>query len=621
MAGRACDEEEVRCGPRSLRACLALLFACSSPPPPPPAPVGCDGCLVLEGGRVFDGTSLRSGTVVVSGDRIQAVVYGPVSVVAGEKLSLSGRTVLPGLFDLHVHLAADAAPLAATIGEAFYEPHLQAMLRAGVTSFLDLGSPAHSIFALRSRIEAGSLLGPRIFAAGPLFTATGGHPCRLGTPPGDFCTLVDSAGDATAGVSRLLPYLPDVVKVVLEPGTAAHPLPRLRPELLAPIAQASGGVPLVAHVSSVQDVEDGLDAGIRIFAHVPIYDRISPDLAARLAREHATIITTLSVMTNYHAVAAEEVPGIGDPALHDDVPDAVIASLTDPMALGFMTTPEYIDWTAAVRDIGYANFATLLDAGVNLVAGTDAGNPGTFHGLAVRQEIALFVQNGMRPVDALSAATRRAADLLGHADLGRIEAGAQADLVVVDGDPSADVGALGSVVAVLRAGRRIDRDALRLTAGGSLVITPTAGAPQSAACLGDEECAAGLVCAPLSRTCAPRCAGTMPCASGSACIPITFARGYCLAGDGCDLLRQGCANGTACIFLGNAATLCGFASSATAGESCGAGGTCAPGLQCDDNSGRCAILCDPSAPNMCPSGGSCQDRSAQAGLTVGECSP
>jgi imidazolonepropionase-like amidohydrolase len=127
-----------------------------------------------------------------------------------------------------------------------------------------------------------------------------------------------------------------------------------------------------------------------------------------------------------------------------------------------MTAPDYRAGAEALRQRAWANFRTLLAAGAKLVVGTDAGNPGTFHGLAVREELALFVALGMPPSRALAAATRDAADALGLADRGRIAPGARADLVAVDGDPTRDVGALARVALVLLGGVPVDREALRL---------------------------------------------------------------------------------------------------------------------------------------------------------------
>src|SRR5688572_24576335 len=134
---------------RGVRVGLAawlLGAACASDVPDAQRPesVGCEGCTVLTGGQLFDGEAIAPATVVLRGQRIEKVVRQPVKVVGGQEVTLGGATVLPGLIDLHVHLFALSGPR-----QSRYEPaevqdvaaaHLKALLRAGVTSFLDLGS-------------------------------------------------------------------------------------------------------------------------------------------------------------------------------------------------------------------------------------------------------------------------------------------------------------------------------------------------------------------------------------------------------------------------------------------------------------------------------------------------
>jgi imidazolonepropionase-like amidohydrolase len=155
---------------------------------------------------VFDGTRAGVGTVVLQGSQIAEVVFGEATPVA---------TVMPGLFDMHVHTGGDGAPYAYFSEQDHTEAGLKARLRAGVTSYLDLGSSKRRIFELRARLRDGRMLGPNLFAAGPLLTPHGGHPCLEGDPPSDFCAFVDTPADVTAELDALMPGEPDVVMVVI----------------------------------------------------------------------------------------------------------------------------------------------------------------------------------------------------------------------------------------------------------------------------------------------------------------------------------------------------------------------------------------------------------------------
>ncbi|WP_437731217.1 amidohydrolase family protein [Sorangium sp. So ce1335] len=574
---------------------------------------------------MFDGARAARATVVIEGDRVKQVVFDErgVEVAGGEVVDVTGKTVLPGLIDLHVHSLSVAGPYAYHDGDLHLEDHTKAMLRSGVTSYLDLGSSQHVIFEQRARARAGEVLAPQVFAAGPLLTATGGHPCALGSPPGDFCRFIDSPADVDEAFDALLPDAPDVIKIVLESG-GSQPLPRLSSDSVAAIAHAAGaaGVGVIAHATEAADIEVALDGGVTRFAHIPDQDLISPELARRMAAAGAVVIPTLAVMDGLYRAAHGALAELDDPALGDDVPADVIAALRDPSLLADMRTARYKQLVTEWRAHAAANLLTCYRAGVTIAAGSDAGNPAVFHGLALRREIALLVEAGMTPADALAAATRTAADVLGRPDLGRIEEGAIADVLVVDGDPLADVGALERVARVYRAGVLLDRDALALPRGTSLATQPRTGAGPGATCLAAPECGDALSCSPDQR-CAAICDGPSACAPGSACLLDggSPTGGSCAEGDGCDLFAQDCANGAACVFLGNGATSCWYAGAGSGGQPCDGLYACAPGSVCDEASITCKDLCDPRGERAaaCPGGGKCVDRSAIAGLPVGVC--
>jgi imidazolonepropionase-like amidohydrolase len=504
--------------------------------------------------------------------------------------------------------------------------HLRATLRAGVTGYLDLGSSARRIFEYRRRIAAGKLLGPDLFAAGPLVTTSGGHPCYEGSPVGDSCLPIDAPADVSK-LAGLWKQQPDVLKLVIEGGTQTSPLPRMDTSSIKAVVAAARarGVPLVAHVSAVQDVIDGLDSGVRIFAHMPAYDLIDAQLLARLVKEKAVIIPTMAVYEGLYLLANGKLE-LDQGRLGSDVPAPVLAALASPQYTQY--TPLYQGWTKGVWDNARANLKACVKAGVTLAAGTDAGNPATFHGLALHRELQLYVEEGgMSPAQALATATRGARRVLGLSDRGALEAGQRADLLVVSGDPTTKIAATAEIAEVFVRGRRLDRKALELGGSGTLELAVVKGLTEGQPCLASGECAAGLTCDPWGARCTPTCDAL----TGSGCKPGTVcyaastgaAKGYCYKGDGCDLFKQDCANDAACIWMGNATTVCWYASPAnTAGGACSASGTCAKGLQCNGYTKSCYELCHPTDPGKGPCAGSgqvCQDLSSYAGQAAGQC--
>ncbi|WP_437275765.1 amidohydrolase family protein [Sorangium sp. So ce375] len=608
---------------------LAGCGVAESPEAPSATEVGCAGCIVLKGGTVFDGTRAARATVVIEGERVRQVVFGDaelgVEAMGGEVVDVAGKTVLPGLIDLHVHSLSGAGPYGYYDGDLHLEDHTKAMLRAGVTSYLDLGSSQRVIFEQRARINAGDLLAPQLFAVGPLLTPSGGHPCYHGNPPGDFCVFIDSPADVDGAFETLLPNAPDFIKIVLESG-GSRSLPHLSPPSVAAIHQAavSAGVRVIAHATGAADIEMALDAGVTLFAHVPDEDRISPELAQRMAAAGAVVVPTLVVQDGLYRTVNGALTELDDPALADDVPASVIAALRDPSLLEEVRTERFREQVKAWREQGIANLKTCYQAGVTIAAGSDAGNPGVFHGLSLRREVALLVEAGMPPLEALAAATRRAADVLGRPDLGRIEQGALADVLVVDGDPLADLRALERVSRIYKSGALLDREALALPRKTSLTREPRTGARPGETCLAASECAPAQSCN-QAQVCAAACNAPSDCAPGSACFldGSSFTGGACTDGDGCDLFAQDCENGAACVFWGNASTSCWYAGAGSDGQPCDASYACAPGSVCDGASTTCRALCDPRGERgePCPDGERCVDQTAIAGLRVGTCAP
>ena len=590
--------------------------------------VGCPSCTVLTGARLFDGEASKPGTLVIKDGLIEALVHGPVEISAGKQVDLSGKTVLPGLIDLHVHTAAAAGPGGYSSYDLLHEPHLRSMLRAGVTSYLDLGSSARRIFAYRARIADGVMRGPGLLAAGPLVTASGGHPCYEGSPIKDSCLLIDAAAEASK-LDALFADKPDVLKLVIEGGTQSMPLPRVDLATIKAVAAAARAhkVTVVAHVSAAKDVQDALDSGITIFAHMPAYDLMDAQLIARLVKEQAVIIPTAVVYERLYQVTNGALT-LDQSALAADVPAGVLAALQSPAYTSYSSL--YKAWTTSIWDNVQANLRACVKAGVTLAVGTDAGNPATFHGLAAHRELQLMVAAGLTPARALAAATNVAAKTLGLTDRGALEVGRRADLLVVKGDPLTSIDqTLSGLAAVYLRGEAVDRAGLRQGGKATLTVKQTLGRAEGQVCLAVGECAPGLVCDLWGARCTTSCNAQTGagCKPGSACFSLSGsaggAAGYCMLGDGCDLFTQDCKNGAACVWLGNGATSCWYAdASKKAGDGCVTSSACARGFQCNAYKGVCYELCHPTDATEGPCSDpqqSCYDLSQLASLPAGQC--
>jgi hypothetical protein len=332
------------------------------------------------------------------------------------------------------------------------------------------------------------------------------------------------------------------------------------------------------------------------------------------------VIPTLAVVDALHRLAQQELSELDDSDLERDVDPGVIDALQNPQFVGFMRSSEYRDWARTRLETAKRNFRKCMQAGVRMVAGTDAGNPGVFFGLSMHRELALYVEQGMDPAQALRLATEDAARFLGRDDLGTVTAGAHADLTVVQGDPTEDIDALSDVRYVLRDGDRVGRESLALTEDRRLLTSPASGKERGEGCLASEECASGLGCRYDARCSAP-CNDDSGCAEGAICVQSGSSQRMCLEGDDCDLMAQDCENGAACIWAGHGSTFCWAAGDRTAGESCSTRQPCAPGFMCFGQGGaQCERLCDPAATDPeCPDDQSCESMESLAGLAIGHC--
>jgi imidazolonepropionase-like amidohydrolase len=351
--------------------------------------------LVLEGGRYLDPASgeYRPNTAILIRDgRIVRVVAPaePWSPPAGAQVvALTGRTILPGIIDAHVHLTLGGDP----------RRNAEATLRAGFTTVLDLGSGNGAGVALRARVASGEAAGPRILAAGSWIGIKGGV-CEFGgatvTTPEEARTRAHA--DKAAGA--------DALKVCVTgwpaEALAAPDSVQLKAPMLAAVRDVARetATPMFAHAIGQAGALLAAEAGVRALAHTPIVDSAA---AARLAASGIYVISTLATL------------GAG-PA----------------------------------REPLLRSFRLLHRAGVPIVAGTDAGV--LPHGENAR-ELEALGDAGLSPLEAIRAATVTAARLVGDARLGLIAVDAIADFVVVEGDPLTDLTALRKPVMVIRGGR------------------------------------------------------------------------------------------------------------------------------------------------------------------------
>jgi imidazolonepropionase-like amidohydrolase len=387
--------------------------------------------VLLRAPRLLDGTGappVTDAALLVEGGRI--AYAGPAAGLpegAGRlpAREFPGATLVPGLVDVHVHLVASAGPdLAADVPKSEAERTLAAVANArrqlerGVTLVRDLGAPGAEAVLVGRAVEAGTVAGPRVLAAGPAVTMTGGHIAYIGR-------VVDGVDAMRAAVRANLALGARCIKVVATGGVLTMGVdPRepayTQPELDALVEEAHRlGMTVAAHAIGEGGVAAALRAGVDSVEHGMFLDEQAIEL--------------------FLATGARLTPTFSAP--HG--------------ILGGPSVPAWIkDRARPAAEAQVASFRAAVRAGVPTVAGTDAGTPDNPHG-GVAREVAFMVEAGLNVLEAVRAATAEAADLLGVADRGVLRPGAAADVLVADGDVPADVGALQRPVAVFQDGRQV----------------------------------------------------------------------------------------------------------------------------------------------------------------------
>lgn len=391
---------------------------------------------LIRGARVFDGSVLRPDVdVLVDGEHIAGVGRALAAPEGTEVVDGRRRTVLPGLIDAHAHVRPAFAQLA---------------LSFGVTTVLDMGSEAGTLRACREAAAARHDIAD-VRSSAAAATPTGGHPSSLvGLVFDAPLPTLDAAAEAETFVDARLAEGADYIKLVIEDGTMfGTRLPTLTQEMSDAVVRAAHarGRRAIAHVHTLaaawQAVRSGVDGLAHLFVDLPPDDAIADAIAERGIFVTPTL-TLLQAMVG--------IPTGAGLAEDERVTRRLDERWTKNLrrAYRFETTGRYEHAVETVR--------RLHARGVPLLAGTDAaavGVAGTVHGASVSREIELLVEAGLSPSDALAAATSVPAACFGLEDRGRIAPGLQADLLLVDGDPTTDTSALRAVAGVWRRGRRV----------------------------------------------------------------------------------------------------------------------------------------------------------------------
>ncbi|MEZ7205438.1 amidohydrolase family protein [Pseudoalteromonas sp. DY56-GL79] len=386
---------------------------------------------------VVSGKLISPATVVVEDNKIISVGKSNRKAYpkGAEVIDLSGHTLLPGLFDMHVHLTSDAhvhgykrlqrtAPRAAITGVR----NAKRTLDAGFTSVRNLGAAGYADIALRDAIIDGDVSGPRVNAAGPSLGITGGH-CDNNLLTHEHKVFSEGVADGPWAVRQKvrenIKYGANLIKFcatggVLSKGTKVGAQQYSQEEMTAIVTEAHlRGLTVAAHAHGTDGIKSAIKAGVNSVEHVSFVD----DEAIQLAKDKGTYFSMDIYNTEY-------ILGEGEKA-------------------GIL--PESLDKERKVGATQRASFTKAVKAGVNMVFGSDAGvYPHGDNG----KQFSRMVKFGMTELQALQAATINSATLLKqNTQLGSLEVGKLADIIAVKGNPLKDISVMENVIFVMKDGK------------------------------------------------------------------------------------------------------------------------------------------------------------------------
>jgi imidazolonepropionase-like amidohydrolase len=423
----------------------------------------------LVGGRLIDGNGgppVANSVILIDGDRITAVgTTASLPIPAGaETISTEGMDVLPGLWDMHVHLMIDGHSDYPHWDKAYMDRFRSEimpagavqLLLAGVTSARDLGAPLDDSIAVRNALRDGTLPGPRLYVSGP-FLQHAPYPNTEAYRWG-----IKDADDARAKVRRLKAAGVDVIKLI-DQDQIGETVGR------ALVDEAHRqGLKVVAHSHLPDEIRIGLKIGVDNFEHTglgaaPRYpDDIMLAIEARAAEGRVRgsplyWTPTISGLYNYNKLISNP-EKLDDPCwqrgLKPDTIADIKGSLVHPDQL------EYNQLTPRRKPTLDTKFAQLRKAGVIMMIGTDSGIPATFHCQSTWNELDVWVNKlGVPPMEAIQAATYWPAKFMGvEKTSGTIVAGKYADIIAVRGDVLETIGLLQSVPFVMKGGTVYKQD-------------------------------------------------------------------------------------------------------------------------------------------------------------------
>jgi imidazolonepropionase-like amidohydrolase len=421
--------------------------------------------VVLKNVRVIDGLGgapVEGATIVIAGGRIQSVGRADAthSPASARVVDYQGKTAFPGLISDHSHVGqVDGTGVGS---QNYNRPNILRQLRQyevyGVTTIMALGLNGELFYSLQSEAHEGKLQGADLFGADRgIGIPNGAPPSPPFNLPETQLYRVSNPEEARRAVDEMATRHPDLIKLWLDDfhGSLRVKMP---PDVYKAVIDEAHkkGLRVAAHIYYLADAKDLVNSGVDIIAHGVRDQPVDADFIRAMKERSVWYIPTIGLDESSY-IFAEYPRWVADSFVQHALQPALRAQIDDSAwRTKTLSNHQQVDISKASVAMNKRNLKTLYDAGVKIGFGTDSGAaPPRVPGFAEHRELALIVESGLTPLQAITMATHNAAELLHLSDRGVIAPGKIADLVIVDGNPASDIKAADKIVAVWHQGERV----------------------------------------------------------------------------------------------------------------------------------------------------------------------
>jgi imidazolonepropionase-like amidohydrolase len=403
-------------------------------------------------------------TVAVEGNKITTVTPSAIAHnLKGKRIDGKGKYLMPGLMDVHIHLrggvdvASKAGEVTLTSNRQQGVEALASYIYSGVTTVFDCGNQAQHILGLRADERAGRIVSPRIFATGNLVTYPGSHGTKMAVNVSDF------EKDKALLDQHIAEQQPDILKLTLEEeGWGSRPMITLMPtDLLEKIIRYYNqhGIRTTVHVSSELRALEAIYAGSDTLAHPVIQGPVSDSFVKLMGAKKTPFASTLTIGENYSRLA-EHPEYLDEPLYVASFSAQERQHMKTEQRAEYQARP-WTWWMKIMTPIAMENVRKIDAAGGTVASGTDQSS-----GPALQHELELLNAAGIAPLKVIQIATHNSAVFLGKADqMGAIDTGQLADMVLLTKDPTVDIHNTKSILFVMKDGQIIDESKLPLAGG------------------------------------------------------------------------------------------------------------------------------------------------------------